>query len=157
MIGGALELGVIAPLDGGGAPYWPCLTGGSDTDCRSIPAGGWVSGIPYLSWSFSCSGGACAQLTWWFQDGTVDTVDHLIVTISIKQGKRIIFDTGAQDYGPNPYPQQLVHVFSQAGFGPGNCAAGITCSDPVTGKASMEATATVGTQTATTRQTIDLN
>jgi hypothetical protein len=25
-IGGPLELGAIAPLDGGGAPYWPCLT-----------------------------------------------------------------------------------------------------------------------------------
>jgi hypothetical protein len=95
-----LALGVISPLDGGGAPYWPCLTGRSDTDCRSIPAGGWVSGIPYLSLSYSCSGGSCAELTWWFQDGTVDTVDHLIVTISIKQGSRTSFDQGRRTTAP---------------------------------------------------------
>jgi len=157
MIGGAFALGVIAPLDGSGNPYWPCLTGGPDADCSSIPSGAWVSGIPYLSWSYSCSGGPCAEFFWWFQDGTVDTVDHLVMEISIKQGKRTVFDTGALDVGPNPYPQRLTSLYGELAFGPGNCAAGITCSNPVTGKATIEATATVGTQTATTRQTIDLN
>ncbi len=153
MIGGPLSLGTLAPTDSNGIWIWPCVTGYGD--CSSLPVGGWVSGLPYLTWSSSCSG-TCANLTWWFQDGTADTVDHLVIEISIKQGTRIVYDLGVVDLGPNPFPQQMALVSAEAGFGPGWCYGGTTCSKPQTGKATMEATATVGSQTATTKQVIDL-
>jgi hypothetical protein len=155
LLGGPLSLGVLPPLDGSGNEYWTCFTGGSDPDCSSIPAGGWVSGIPYLFWpKKTCTNKetACAQLTWWFQDNSTDTTDDLIITISANQGKKfILYET--IDVGPNPYSGYLVWVSIDVAFGPGNCGTE-TCSKPVDGEATLQALAIVGSSTATASQVI---
>jgi hypothetical protein len=155
MLGGPLALGVLPPLDGSGNEYWTCFTG-YGADCSSIPAGGWVSGIPYLFWSKkTCTNKktACAQLTWWFQDNSTDTTDDLIVTISANQGKKFILyqtlDAGSNDL----YSDNLIWVTIDVAFGPGNCGTE-TCSKPVDGEATLQALAIVGSSTATASQVI---
>jgi hypothetical protein len=156
LLGGPLALGVLPPLDSSGNEYWACFTGGSDPDCSSIPAGGWVSGIPYLFWSKkTCTSKktACAQLTWWFQNNSTDTTDDLIVTISANQGEKFIlyqtFDAGSNDL----YSGHLIWVTIDVGFGPGYCGTE-TCSKPVDGEATLQALALVGSSTATASQVI---
>jgi len=157
LIGGELAMGVIPPPDSGGNAYWPCFTGGSDADCSSIPAGGWVSGIPYITWSKTgCTNTACAQLTWWFQDNTTDVTDDLIITITAKEGTKTILNSGALDFGPNPYPGgNLVVLYTDIGFGTSECAVG-TCKNPTAGDVTLTVEAQVGTAKATTKQTITL-
>ena len=59
-----LNIGANPPLDKGGIGYWPCFTGGSDTDCSSIPSGGIVVGepLPAAVVPHGCKG--CAQIYW---------------------------------------------------------------------------------------------
>jgi hypothetical protein len=158
MLGGPLTLGALPPFDGSGDPYWTCLTGGSDPDCSSIPAGGWVSGIPYLFWSKKACASKknyCAQLSWWFQDNSADTTDDLTITISANQGKKFIlytnFDAGSND----TYSGYLISLAYDVTFGPGNCGTE-TCAKPVDGEATLQALAIVGSSTATASQVIVL-
>jgi len=45
----------------------------------------------------------CAQAINWYQDNSGDTTDELLWSIEVEQGTKIIYDSGTQDYGPNPY------------------------------------------------------
>jgi len=157
LIGGELAMGTLPPTDGSGNPYWPCFTGGSDADCSAIPAGGWVSGIPFITWSKSgCLNTTCAQLTWWFQDNTTDATDDLIITITAKQGSKTVLNSGALDFGPNPFPGGvLVVLTSYVGFGTEECAVG-TCKNPASGDVTLETEVQVGSSKATTKQIITL-
>jgi len=157
LIGGELGLGVLPPADSSGYAYWPCFTGDSDADCSSIPAGGWVSGIPYIDWSKSgCTNQICTQLTWWFQDNTTDATDDLVITVTAKQGSKYILNSGALDFGPNPFAGgYLVVLTAYEGFGTSECAVG-TCSNPKPGDAVVETEVQVGSSTATTKTTITI-
>ena len=157
LIGGELAMGTLPPADGGGNAYWPCFTGGSDADCSAIPAGAWVSGIPSITWSKTgCTNATCAQLTWWFQDNTTDATDDLIITLTAKEGVKTIMNSGALDFGPNPFAGgYLVVLTAYVGFGTGECAVG-TCRNPSAGDATLTAEVQVGTAKATTKQTITL-
>lgn len=153
------QFGNLPPKDGSGNDYWPCYTGGSNSDCSSIPGGGVVAGIPVYAWSLSaCDNNAppatpCGQIYFFYQDLTGDTTDDLIVTVTVKQGTNYILAKGPTDIGPNPFLDEVV-VFSgdkafgtqgQTGKGNGWCAGSKhTCVDPVAGPANGVATIQVG-------------
>jgi hypothetical protein len=146
LVGGSLSLGVLPPTDGSGNPEWPCF--GGDTDCSGIAAGGWVQGVPLVVWSKAdCKNTVCAQLLWWFQDNSTDTTDDLIITLEVKQGTKVIMNTGPLDFGPNAYTGDTVYLTSYAAFGTAECAVG-TCHNPATGEAVLTATVQVGSSTA---------
>jgi hypothetical protein len=155
LIGGELGMGVIPPIDGSGYYEWPCFTGGSNPDCSGIPAGGWVSGIPFITWSKTgCKNTVCAQLTWWFADNTTDATDDLIITITAKQGSKTLLNSGALDFGPNPFAGgYLVVLTDYVAFGTDECATG-TCKNPAAGDATLTAEVQVGTAKATTKTII---
>jgi len=156
------QFGNLPPKDGSGNDYWPCYTGGSNADCSSIPNGGVVAGIPVYAWSLAnCDNSSppatpCGQIYFLYQDLTGDTTDHLVLTITVKQGSNYIFAKGPVDLGPNPYLNEVV-VFSgdkafgtqgQTGRGNGWCAGSRhTCVDPVAGLATGEAMIQVGPYT----------
>ncbi len=154
------QFGNLPPKDGNGNDYWPCYTGGSNADCSSIPGGGVVAAIPVYAWSLSaCNNSSppatpCGQIYFLYQDLTGDTTDHLIVTVTVKQGNSFIFSKGPTDLGPDPFYNEVV-VFSgdkafgtqgQSGKGNGWCAgSNAICVNPVAGLATGTITIQVGT------------
>ncbi len=116
-----------APTD-----LWPCF-GGEGTaqpDCAYIgstgtsdPAslgGSAVLGAPSYTWyldantstsqPYGCNASSaadefhfCAQAVNWYEDDSNDTTDDLIWSMTVKQGSAYIYDSGTNDYGPNPY------------------------------------------------------
>ena len=155
----SLGMGVLPPLDGGGADFWPCF--GGQADCATIPAGGVVIGSPAFTQSLAAcdantaTSPACGQLFWFYEDETGDNVSHLKASIVVKQGANFILDSGTIDFGPNPFPAGSVIVFSDdtafgtlGGVGANNgfCAGSKkTCVNPVAGLAAVTVTTRVGT------------
>lgn len=108
---------------------WPCF--GDDTaqpDCTYIgSASGQTSlptevvlGNPAYTWyltantattqPYGCDATAtadtyhfCAQAINFYEDDSNDTTDDLIWSMVVTQGSSTIYDSGTQDYGPNPY------------------------------------------------------
>ncbi|MGC9990600.1 MAG: hypothetical protein ABSC07_18645 [Terriglobales bacterium] len=156
---GPLLMSETAPLDGSGNSYWPCYTGDSNyPDCTSLPAGGWVGGIPYQTWSLSsCSSGPCADIYSWFTGNTTDSTDDLVFTLTAKQGANFILDTGPIDLGPAPsFGNGFVYAINFMQFGPGSCAVE-TCVTPVAGKVTLTSVSTIGKKNkATSTETIYL-
>jgi hypothetical protein len=114
-----------------GAPndLWPCFGGATTGDCSTIdgtqsdPSEA-VLGTPSYTWylaantattqPYGCNATAsgdefkfCAQLDNWYEDDSNDTTDDLVwsATVTQKQGSSTVtlYDSGTQDYGPNPY------------------------------------------------------
>jgi hypothetical protein len=113
---------------------WPCF-GGDGTaqpDCETIDgssslAGSIVLGSPSYTWFLSANTATtqpygcdatstgdtyhmCTQANNFYEDDSGDTSDDLIFTIEIEQGSDIIYDSGIQDYGPNPYGDILAET-----------------------------------------------
>lgn len=159
----AAGFGVLPPLDGSGNDSWPCF--GGDTDCSAIAPGGVVIGDPFYTWSLTaCDASSstftnCGQFFNFWEDDTLDTTDDLVISVVVQQGKSFIFDSGAQNFGPNPFGTaagQLIVLSQDTAFGtqgqsgPGNgfCAGSTeTCVDPKAGPATITITTTVGTST----------
>ena len=160
--------GVLPPVDGGGNDEWPCFPNqnANGADCSTIATGGVVVGQPPFTQSLSAcdansaSSANCGQIFWFYEDDTGDTTDDLVISVVIKQGKNYILDTGAYDFGPNPFPAgSVVVIYDDTAFGtlgqtgPGNgfCAGSTeTCVNPISGKATATVTTTVGTSTIKT-------
>ena len=161
LLGEDLSMAVIPAADGSGNPYWPCFTGSSSQpDCDTIPSGGVVTGVPYLTWSkTTCTAkvatAPCAELTWWFQDDSTDVTDDLIVTLKAIQGAKTLW-TDILNAGPNPFSGYIIVLTDGIAFGPGDCLNGGTCKKPAAGEVTLEATVTVGTESATQHQIIGL-
>jgi len=166
----ASGFGVLPPLDDSGNDMWPCFPGGgnpNDADCASIAAGGMVLGqIAYTQSLSSCNANAsdspnCGQIFWFYEDDTGNNTDNLVVSVVVKQGKNYILDTGAYNFGPNPFPAgSVVTIYDDTAFGtlgqpgPSNgfCAGSTeTCVNPVRGSATVTITTTVGTSTIISR------
>lgn len=145
------QFGLLPSKDENGQDEWPCFGGGGNADCASISDGGVVVGVPNYTWSLaSCdnnSGTAtpCGQISFSYQDQTNDSTDHLLVTITVKQGDNFILAEGPVDMGPNPFAGQVVVLsgdtafgtLGQSGRGNGWCAGTKhTCVDPVQGVAT---------------------
>ncbi len=154
---------VLPPQDTSHLDQWPCFPNPADpnyTDCSSIAAGGVVTGVPAYTWSLSaCNADTsastnCGQIYWFYEDDTGDTIDHLITTVTVKQGSNYILATGNIDHGPNPATSgSIVVITDDVAFGTlgetgknnGYCAAsGKTCSTPLQGLASVTVTTKVG-------------
>lgn len=147
----------LLPTNYNGTDQWPCYGGG--TECPSIDSNGVVVGIPINAWSLSsCDNSSlpatpCGQIYFFYQDLTGDTTDHLILTVTVKQGTNFIFAKGPTDLGPDPYFNEVV-VFSgdkafgtQGQTGPGNgwcIGSHHTCVDPVAGPATGSVSMQVG-------------
>lgn len=149
--------GVLPPVDGSGFDEWPCF--GGMTDCSTIAAGGVVIGTPSYTWSLAncdasqSNSAACGQIFWFYEDDTGDSTDHLIVSITGKQGTNYVLDTGNYDFGPNPYADQVTVIagdlafgtLGQTGKGNGLCRhSNKTCVNPVAGLVDITVTTTVG-------------
>jgi hypothetical protein len=94
--------------------------GSSSSDATvSLPAEV-VIGSPSYTWYLSantattqpygCDGSSasdinhfCAQAINYYEDDSGDTTDDLTWSITVTQGSNTIYDSGTQDYGPNPY------------------------------------------------------
>ncbi len=159
--------GTLPPLDSGGIDEWPCFGGGASADCSTIASGGVVIGTPFYTWSLSAcdantpSSTNCGQIFWFYEDDTNDTTDDLIVQIVAKQGSNTVLNTGAFNFGPNPFggaPGSVIVIsddvafgtLGQTGKGNGYCFDGqltkqkYTCSDPVAGLVTITVTTKVG-------------
>lgn len=157
--------GVLPPLDVNGGDQWPCF--GGQADCSTISAGGVVIGTPAYTQSLSaCNANVsgapnCGQIFWFYEDDTNDNTDHLIVSLTAKQGLNFILNTGLFDFGPNPFaPGSVIIIFDDTAFGtlgqtgPGNgfCAgSNVTCVNPHAGAVNLTATTNVGLHTITTK------
>jgi len=68
-----------------------------------------VLGVPEYVWSLSdCNATAtttpdCADQETFVEDTTGDMTDEVLFSLEIVQGTKIVYDTGTQDYGPNPF------------------------------------------------------
>jgi hypothetical protein len=163
-------MGVLPPLDGGGADQWPCF--GGSPDCSTIAPGGVVIGTPAYTQSLAnCDGNTptspnCAQIFWFYEDDTNDNTDHLIVSLAVKQGTSFILNTGNFDFGPNPFgPGSIIIISDDTAFGTlgasgknnGFCAgSNKTCVNPVAGVANVTLTTKVGTSKITSKFNINL-
>jgi len=171
----SLGMGTLPPVDGGGNDYWPCFPNPNNLnypDCSNIPAGGVVIGAPAYTQSLAnCDANVagapnCGQIFWFYEDDTGDSTDHLIVSITVKQGLNYILDTGNFDFGPNPFPTGSVIVISddvafgtlgQTGKNNGFCAGSKkVCVDPVAGIATVSITTKVGASKITGKFNINL-
>ncbi len=158
--------GVLPPIDDSGNDEWPCFPGGgnpNDADCASIAAGGVVLGQPAFTQSLSAcdantgSSPNCGQIFSFYEDDTGDNNDNLIVSVVVKQGAKYILNTGQVNLGLNPFAAgSVIVIYDDTAFGtlgqtgPNNgfCAgSNLTCVDPVSGKATITFTITVGTST----------
>ncbi len=167
--------GALPPVDGGGNDEWPCFAGSSDpnaADCSQISAGGVVIGTPAYTWSFAnCNGNTstspnCGQLFWFYEDDTGDSTDHLIVSLTVKQGTDFILATGNVDLGPNSSPAGSIVVISddtafgtlgETGKNNGFCAGSKkTCANPLKGIATVNFTTKVGASKISGRFNINL-
>lgn len=124
---------------------WPCF-GGAGTaqpDCETIDgnpslSGSIVLGSPAYTWYLSANTATtqpygcdatttgdtyhmCTQANNFYEDDSGDTTDDLIFTIEVTQGSDIIYDSGIQDYGPNPYgaisPAPVIIFYEDLVFG----------------------------------------
>ena len=106
-----------------GSYLWPCFgnyvasigTSSENVDCPtigdpSVPfGGGVVLGVPEYVWSLSdCNATTttapdCADQETFVEDTTGDMTDEVLFSLEIVQGTKIVYDTGTQDYGPNPF------------------------------------------------------
>lgn len=63
----------------------------------------------------------CAQAINFYEDDSGDTADDLVWSIEVEQGTSIIYDSGTQDYGPNPYgsvsPAATIVFYEDLNFG----------------------------------------
>jgi hypothetical protein len=103
---------------------------GSNPDCPTLgdpsvpfPTGGMVSGAPAFSWplqnmegvgnGFGCDAlvngstgplatqyNPCGQILTSYEDDTLDRTDDLLQRVVVRQGEKIIYDSGTVDYGP---------------------------------------------------------
>lgn len=159
----SLTMGPIPPKDGSGNAYWPCITGGSNVDCSSIPAGGLVDGTPMHSWPLStCDASSetapCGQISFWFEDDDPSTAD-IEIAFKVKQGSSIIYELPKTSFGPNTYKGQVIVYAANVAFGAGagNCPKKVTCSAPVAGPVTLTATVLIGADTASISANIDLS
>lgn len=167
--------GALPQVDGGGNDEWPCFSGSSDpnaADCSQISAGGVVVGTPAYTWSLAnCNANTstspnCGQLFWFYEDDTGDSTDHLIVSLTVKQGTDFILATGNVDLGPNSFPAgSIVVIYDDTAFGTlgetgknnGFCAGSKkTCSNPLKGIATVVFTTKVGASKISGRFNINL-
>jgi hypothetical protein len=138
-----LNIGANPPADHSGNPYWPCFTGGSDTDCSSIPSGAIVLGepLPAAVVPHNCSG--CAQIYWIVESTSAAPTGVIKVSLTVKQGSTTIFSFS----GP-----------STITLPPGEIAAlwydGVTFTGGKAGSASISVTNEVGTATSTSTTTV---
>ena len=152
LVAGIVELGDPAPPDVSNNPTWPCFTGGSDPDCSSIAAGGLVVGIPFSDWSAaSCNVTsdtmACGQFITTLTDNTAN--GKATVTITIKQGASVVFNTGKLKAG-SISAGFLYTLYLYLGTGPNGCTPyGTTCVDATAGPATLSVTTAVGKKKAT--------
>ncbi|HTD29443.1 MAG TPA: hypothetical protein VK660_08660 [Xanthomonadaceae bacterium] len=62
----------------------------------------------------------CGQIATWYEDDSNDPADDLLQRIVVRQGDRIIYDSGIVDYGPAPsnlvYPVSVI-LNTDANFG----------------------------------------
>ena len=163
-------MGVLPPLDGGGADSWPCFGGAAD--CSTIAAGGVVIGTPIYTWPLTnCDGNtssspSCGQIFWFYEDDTGDNTSHLIVSLTAKQGANYVLDTGKFDFGPNPFPAgSVIIIYDDTAFGTlgatgknnGFCAgSNKTCVDPVAGPVAISLTTQIGKQKISAKFSINL-
>ena len=66
----------------------------------------------------------CGQIATWYEDDSNDPADDLLQRIVIRQGTRVIYDSGTVDYGPAPsniaYPVSVIlNTDANFGFWPG--------------------------------------
>ena len=66
----------------------------------------------------------CGQIATWYEDDSNDPADDLLQRIVIRQGSRVIYDSGIVDYGPAPsniaYPVSVIlNTDANFGFWPG--------------------------------------
>jgi len=141
---GLLSIANNPPADKSGNGYWPCFTGGSDTDCSSIPKGAIVVGEPLSAAVVShvCSG--CAQIYWIVESTTAAKSGDVKISISVKQGSTSIF-TFSGDSGTTLPPGQIgAFWYSGVTFN----------SSAKAGEATITVTSTVGTVKSTASTTI---
>jgi hypothetical protein len=80
----------------------------------------------------------CGQIATWYEDDTNDSTDDLLQHIVVRQGDRIIYDSGTVDYGPAgpsvTYPVSVIlNTDANLGYWPGaavgpdngNCSANV--------------------------------
>jgi hypothetical protein len=62
----------------------------------------------------------CGQIATWYEDDTNDSTDDLLQRIVVRQGARVIYDSGTVDYGPAgptvAYPVEVI-LSNDANFG----------------------------------------
>jgi hypothetical protein len=171
----ASGFGVLPPVDSGGNDEWPCFpnANANGADCSQIATGGVVLGTPAYTQSLancdadSSSSTSCGQIFWFYEDDTGDNTDPLIVSIEVKQGTKVILDTGKIPLAsPNPFPAGSVIIISddvafgtlgETGKGNGFCAGTkVVCVNPVAGIATVTLTTTVGQSKITSHFNINL-
>lgn len=86
-----LNMGGNPKLDKGGNPFWPCFTGGSDTDCSSIPAGAIVVGEPLAAAVVPHVCNGCAQIYWIVESTSAAKSGDIKIALTVKQGTTTIF------------------------------------------------------------------
>jgi hypothetical protein len=161
---------VPTPLDGGGNDFWPCFPNNgapNEADCSTVPAGGATLGVLGYTISYAncdasqaSSPEVCGQIYWFYEDDTNDTSDPLKVSLEVKQGTKVILDTGLITLAdPNPYPAgSIITIYDDTAFGTlggtgkGNGYCGgtkVVCVNPVPGLATATVVTEVGTHKLT--------
>jgi len=153
-----LEMGPNPPV-AGPPPSWPNSCGPSATGspCTADPAGSVLMAVPTSLWSAaSCTSStvACGQISQLIVSNTA-TGDYK-VQVEIKQGTKVIMDTGLQDLKFTFPAGQGFFIYGGAAFGPGNCPKAVTCVAPVPGVATITYTNHIGTTIVSSHQTITL-
>lgn len=155
--------GILPPKDSSENDEWPCLPNVADAnyaDCSNVANGGVVTGLPAFSWSFdACNANSptstpCGQVFWFYEDDTNDNTDHLITSITVRQGTNVVLETGNIDHGPNPASVGSIVVISddvafgtmgETGKNNGYCAGSKkVCSDLLQGLATISVVSQVG-------------
>jgi hypothetical protein len=138
-----LNIAANPPADKGGNPYWPCFTGGSDTDCSSIPSGAIVLGEPLSAAvvPHTCKG--CAQIYWVVESTSAAKSGDIKVVLTVKQGSTTIFSFSG-DSGLTLPPGEIAALWYD----------GVTFTGGKSGTATISVTNTVGTVKSTSTTTV---
>lgn len=116
-----------------GSELWPCFPGPDCPTIGDPPltfSHGLVIGLPKFTYSLAACNGTtngtqvpytwdqgetwnanaingyyvpCGQINVHYEDWTNDNTDHALTSIVVRQGLKVIADSGIQDWGPNPY------------------------------------------------------
>ncbi len=129
-----LNIAANPPTDGSGNPYWPCYTGGSDTDCSKIPAGAIVVGEPLVAAVVPHTCKTCAQIYWVVETAANAKGGAVSVDLTVTQGSTTIFSYSGST-GQTLAPSEILAVWYT----------GVTFKKAVAGQATITVTNTVGT------------